>query len=155
MQISNLLEKEYDAMKECMAIEMKHAVESGKIGISVDLWSDKFRNISYLGMVAHYILWNEETKTANLSSCVLKLQEMDAHTPKTANVVHEQVISVLNEFDLQDNTDRIVFITDRGKNIMNACDGYARQSCFDHFINNVVGEMVKEIEAMRVNIAKV
>lgn len=114
LQLSNLLEKEYDSMKEVIAIELKNAIKLGKVGIAVDLWSDKFRNISYLGVVAHYIIWNNETKTANLLSRVLKLQEMDANETKTANVVHQQIVNVLSEFDLQDNTDRIVFITDRG-----------------------------------------
>lgn len=130
-------------------------MEIGKIGIAVDLWSDKFRNIHYMGMVVHYILWNEETQTSNLVSCVLKLEEMDVGVPKTADVVHEHIVAVLNEFDLHEKTDQIVFISDRGKNIVNACDGYQRNSCIDHFINNVVCDTVKEIEATRVNVVKV
>lgn len=142
-------------MREEIAMELKSAINTSKIGISVDLWSDKFRNISYLGVVAHYILYDDETKMPNLVSCVLKLEEMDAKISKTADVIHEHLVLILNEYDLQDSTDKIVFLSDRGKNIMNACDGYTRHSCLDHFINNVVCETVKEIEVMRVNVAKV
>lgn len=134
---------------------MKKAIEISKIAIAVDLWSDKFRNIHYMGMVAHYIVYNDDTKKSNLLARVLKLEEMEANVPKTADVVHEHIFAVLNEFDLQDETEQIVFISDRGKNIVNACDGYARHSCIDHFINNLVCEMVKKIETMRVDIIKV
>lgn len=134
---------------------MKHAIKTSKIAIAVDLWSDKFRNIHYLGMVAHYIVNNAETEKPNLVARVLKLQEMEAAVPKTATVVHDHIFAVLNEFDLQSNTDQIVFISDRGKNIVNACDGYTRHSCIDHFINNLVCEMVNEIEALRIDVIKV
>lgn len=108
-----------------------------------------------MGMVAHYTRWNEETKTSKLVSCLLKLEEMDSDVSKTADVIHDHIISVLNEFDLQNNTNRIVFISDHGKNVMNACDGYTRNSCIDHFINNVVCEMTKEIEETRSIVARV
>lgn len=136
-----------------IALEIKRAIETSKIAIAADLWSDKFRNIHYLGMVAHYIVCDEGTKP-NLVSRVLKLEEMEAAVPKTANAIHDHIFAVLNEFDLAENTGQIVFITDRGKNIVRACDGYARHSCLDHFINNVVCEMVKEIDAIRVAISK-
>lgn len=144
---------EYDELKEVIANEIKFAIESSKIGISIDLWSDKFRNIHYMGSVAHYIKWNEN-KTS-LVARLLKLQEMDAETPKSADILHERIVAMLHEFDLQDNADKIVFISDRGKNIVNSCDGYSRQSCIDHFVNNIVCEMSKEIETIRVNVIKV
>lgn len=135
---------------------MKRAIEAkSKIGIAVDLWSDKFRNIHYLGVVAHYIVWDEETKKPSLVNRMLAMKELEADVSKTADVLHNHIFEVLHEFNLQDDTDSIVFISDRGKNIVNACDGYSRNSCIDHFVNNVVCEMVKEIENTRINVAKV
>lgn len=106
-------------------------------------------------MTAQYIAFDEDTEKSNLVTRVLKLEEMEAGVSKTADVVHERIFSVLSEFDLQDHVDKIVFCSDRGKNIVNACDGYTRQSCLDHFINNLVGEMIKEIDSMRIDIIKV
>lgn len=135
---------------------MKRAIDMHcKIGIAVDLWSDKFKNIHYLGVVAHYIVWDEETNKPSLVTRLLALKELEADVSKTADVLHNYIFEVLHEFDLQNDTDSIVFISDRGKNIVNACDGYSRNSCFDHFVNNIVCDMVKEIEATRINIAKV
>lgn len=142
-------------MKEQIAQEIKLAMKSGKIGISLDLWSDKFRNIDYLGAIAHYIKYDEEQKKPYLVGRLLKIKAMDADEEKTAMVIHEHTVSILNEFDIQDDVDRIVYVSDRGKNIVNSCDGYARNSCLDHFINNIVCKMVKEIESIRVRVTKV
>lgn len=142
-------------MKEEVAQEIKVAMETGKIGISLDLWSDKFRNVTYMGSMAHYIIFNEDGKKPQLVTRLLKLQEMDSEEAKTADFLHNQMIAMLHEYDLQDKTDKIVFISDRGKNIVNSCDGYNRHSCMDHFINNIVCAMVKEIDSIRVNVCKV
>lgn len=149
------MEKEYEQLKEVIATELKTAIKNQKIGISMDLWSDQHRNIHYMGSVAHYMLFNKETGVPVLVSRLLKLEEMETDAPKTADLLHNHFMGVLHEFDIQDEYKRLVFITDRGKNIVNACDGYLRNSCIDHFINNVVCDMVKEIEAIRVNIVKV
>lgn len=93
--------------------------------------------MNYLGFTAHYILI--EDCTARLHSRALKLLALDdADGPKDANFVHNKFSEVLHEFDLYDNSHQIVFVTDRGKNMVNSLDGYDRHSCLDHFINNIV-----------------
>lgn len=108
-----------------------------------------------MGFTAHYVTYDEEEKKPNLLAPLLRLKGMDADETKTADVLHDHIVATLHEFDLQDQTEKIVFISDRGKNIVNSCDGYARNSCLDHFVNNVVCETVKEIDAIRVNVIKV
>lgn len=105
--------------------------------------------------MAHYVKDDEDEKKACLVNRMLKLKEMDSEETKTADVLHEHIVSMLHEFDIQDEVENIVFVSDRGKNVVNSCDGYARNSCFDHFINNVVHETVKDIESIRVNVIKV
>lgn len=154
-QVVHQLEKEYDPLKEKIAQEIKIALKSGKIGISMDLWSDRFRNIHYLGAIAHYIKYDDDEKKPYLVNRLIKLKAMDADETKTADVIHEHFVQMLSEFDIQDDVNKIVFVSDRGKNIVNSCDGYARNSCLDHFINNIVCDMVKEIETIRVHVIKV
>lgn len=149
------MEKQYELLKEAIANEVKEAIKHQRIGISIDLWSDKYRNVHYMGSVAHFVKWDKETGVPALVSRLLKLEELETDVPKTADLLHNHLLGVLNEFDLQDDYKNMVFITDRGKNIVNACDGYSRHSCIDHFINNIVCDTVKEIEALRVHIVKV
>lgn len=98
---------------------MKEAMKSGKIGISLDLWSDKFRNVTYMGSMAHYITYNEEEKKPQLVTRLLALTELDAEEAKTADFLHNHIVGMFHEFDLQDQPEKIVFISDRGKNIVN------------------------------------
>lgn len=148
--------KEYELLKEVIAIELKTAIKEGqKIGISTDLWSEKHTSTFYMGSVAHYVKLNDETKVPTLVSRLLKLEELEADTPKTADLLHNHFVGMLSDYDLQDDYKSIVIITDRGSNLVNAMDGYTRHSCMDHFINNIVCHVVKEIEGLRINIVKV
>lgn len=70
------MEKEYEQLKEVIAIELKTAIKSQKIGISIDLWTEKYRNINYMATIAHFILPNEE-KAPSLVSRLLKLEELE------------------------------------------------------------------------------
>lgn len=94
--------------------------------------------MNYLGITVHYILIEDES--ASLKSRVLKLRalDVDENQSKDANYIHNTFNEVLHEFDLYDNSHQIVFVTDHGKNMVNSVDGYKRNSCIDHFINNIV-----------------
>lgn len=133
---------------------MEAALKNSKIGIAADLWSDKFTNIHYLGMVAHYILRNQKTYKITLVTRELKLQAADE--PKTAELIKQQVADALVQFNLNEKNEQIVFITDRGKNMANAVkQDFVRRSCIDHFINNIIEHCSKKVENTRINVIKV
>ncbi len=38
-----------------MGVELRNAARQGFLAISPDMWSDKFKQNSYLGLTAHYV----------------------------------------------------------------------------------------------------
>lgn len=148
----------YEETKVRIVDEIKTALKHSKIGITADLWSETFTNIQYLGLVAHYISHDKETNKPSLMTRDLKLQALDADQPKTAEVLNEAVNLILKEFSLDDSEKKIVFITDRGKNIANAVKkDFVRRSCIDHFINNVTEHCCREqfVNNQRIHVIKV
>lgn len=165
-------------MKLQIVDEMKAALQYSKIGIAMDMWLDKVKfyvhfntyelcnylfailrleqvtNVNYLGVTAHYIAIDD--CTARLHSRALKLFALDnMDGPKDAEFVHNTFSQILHEFDLYDSSHQIVFITDRGKNMVNSLDGYERNSCVDHFINNIVEHMCGAIATLKTNVARI
>lgn len=110
--------------------------------------------MNYLGVTAHYIAI--EDCTARLHSRALKLFALDnVDGPKDAAFVHNTFSLILHEFDLYDSSHQIVFITDRGGNMVNSLDGYERNSCVDHFINNIVEHICGPITVLKSNVARI
>lgn len=113
-------------------------------------------HVNYLGVTAHYILILIEDDSASLQSRALKLLALDSEDgPKDANFIHNQFNAILHEFDLYDHSHQIVFVTDRGKNIVNSLDGYDRNSCMDHFINNIVEHVCEEVGSLKSNVSRI
>lgn len=113
-----------------------------KVAIALDLWQDNIRKVHHLGATAHYLKRDESTDKLELVSRILKLWPMDADLPKDAARVNDAINEVLAEFDLLQHKDELEFITDRGGNLVNSLDGYARRNCLNHFINNLAKEAI-------------
>lgn len=108
-----------------------------KVAIGLDIWTDSVKNHSHLGATVHYLKINADTTQLQLLSRVLKLWPMDSRVPKDAANCNDAINELLSEFDLMVVKDEIIFITDRGGNLVNALEGYSRHNCINHFINNV------------------
>lgn len=137
LQIKNNVKKHYEKVKEEIALELKSALQYSKIGIAIDLWQDNVTHVHHLGCTAHYFVRNEDTDILQLVSRVLRLWPFDAELPKDADRVNEAMNEVLVEYDLLQHKGELIFMTDRGLNVINSLDGFSRFSCLIHFINNV------------------
>lgn len=42
-------------IRECEGVELRNAVKQGCLAIGPDMWKDKFKQNSYLGLTAHYV----------------------------------------------------------------------------------------------------
>lgn len=130
------------------------AIKRSKIGIAVDLWHDKVTNVTYFGFAAHYIVWNEG-KAPELKSRALRLIATDANMEKNASLLSELIRQVLCEYDLFEDRDSVVFISDRGANIVKSLEDFLRLSCIAHFFNNIVCKACDEITTLKTNVVRI
>lgn len=144
--MKNNIGSQYTKRKEDIAIEMKAALKFSKVTIALDLWQETMSNVHHLGATAHYLTKHETTGELKLNSRILKLWPMDAQLPKDAPRVNDAINEILVEYDLLQFKDDLVFVTDRGGNLVNSLDGYDRRNCLNHFINNVAKEAITRSE---------
>ncbi|KAG8091272.1 hypothetical protein GUJ93_ZPchr0011g27031 [Zizania palustris] len=118
--------------------------------ITYDIWTSQHQNTSYLSVVAHY-LDNER----QLNKRVIGFKLMQSHT---GSAIAEQILEVLQEFNLQD---RIVSITlDNASanttamqilepQLQSYIGGYViHQRCICHIINLITQAGMREIDAL-------
>lgn len=56
-------------------------------------------------------------------------------------MIEAEIEKLLSEFKLDTLRDSIVFVSDRGSNIVKALNDYYSINCAAHLLNNLVGEM--------------
>lgn len=65
------------------------------------------------------------------------------------------IMDILVECDLYINLDKIVFVSDRGADLVAALSGYSRYFCIAHMLNNIVAHASVPIEDLIAQISKV
>lgn len=103
--------------------------------ISLDIWTDDFKQQSYICLIVHYI-----DDDFNLKKRVIANEYMSSKLKKDHAYILEIVNRLLKEFEIED-TSKIVFVTDRGSNMVSALMVYNHISCSLHFLSNVVKQM--------------
>lgn len=112
--------------------------------ISVDMWIDDYRRIPYIGITCQFL--EEKENELVLHDRVLCVRAVSVDETKTGEFIFAEVVKVMMEFSLLEafNAGKIVVITDRGKNIINAFKNKNdRINCFIHLINNIVQSCCK------------
>lgn len=115
--------------------------------ISIDGWSDKYKKNHYFGVSIHYI--SSEDGELVLNDRTLLLRELDDDEKKDGEYVKRKIDEYLEEFELLRNIDKIVFVTDRGTNMITSLRSNNRIHCFAHLINNTVEKMLKDIPSVK------
>jgi hypothetical protein len=90
------------------------------------------RKINYLGVTVHYIA------NGKLEDRVLCTREFDSDMKKTGDNIKIEIIKILRSFDLYNIIDKVVFMTDRGSNIVAELRQFTRLSCSAHILNTVL-----------------
>lgn len=106
--------------------------------LSVDIWTDSYRAVSYLGAKVHYITDDFELITRVI--CNQAINENDSHN--AFNII-TQVRGVLDNYGIAEDSDKLMFMTDRGPNIKAAFGNHGffdRMFCFIHFICGIIKE---------------
>lgn len=103
-----------------------------------DLWTDDHRKISYMCVTLHYVDDNFE-----LHSRIIANRYVETDTGKTWDIILRDLKNIFYEYGLDDTQiKRIIFVTDRGTNIVKALNFYTRLNCMDHFIHKVVEKIM-------------
>lgn len=110
-------------------------VEGPGGAISLDIWTDDFQKFQYLGVLAHFINENGQFNTRLIAN-----KALDVNESKTGTYLRAQILTILNDYGIDPMKTNVVFVTDRGANIIKALEPYQRHNCGPHFINNVVNE---------------
>jgi hypothetical protein len=100
-------------------------------GLTTDMWTERFTQTSYITLTAHYI-----TSDWNIVERVLSTREFDPELRHTAVNIKEAVDNILQDFNL--DISKVVFVTDRGANVLASMKDRKHLSCCDHMINTVL-----------------
>lgn len=132
--ISNNIKLKADRVRDKLKLQLNEVYKEYKsIPMTIDIWSDKYKHISYVGITAHF--YDGEW---NLCDQYIGLQPLDADETKDHVYVREMTGLILDKYELKDKLSDLVFVSDRGGNVCASLSGSIRLNCMTHFINNVV-----------------
>lgn len=137
--ISRNLKETAERLRETVSEEVKNVFRKVGGALTVDLWTDSYRKMNYMGVTAHYI--NYEGK---LEDRVLCTRNFESEIKKTGENIRLELIKILRSFDLFSAVNNIVFVTDRGPNIVAALRQYKRLSCSAHILNTVLEHTTRD-----------
>lgn len=114
--------------------------------ISLDCWTDKTRRATFFGLTIHYL--SLENGRLEMNDRVLVIRELTAEK-KDGDLLKEKVIEYVNEFELMPYIENnIVFVSDRGSNIVKAMSSFQHINCFAHMIHNTTEKMLEKNETV-------
>lgn len=121
-------------LKHSLYEKVRNVVRNTGAALTTDLWTDSFKRISYMVMTMHFIDANV------LRDQILCLVPLSFTQKKTGDYLASVTRVQLEKIGLFEFSHKLVFVTDRGKNLINAFSllNIDRLSCFDHLLNNTV-----------------
>lgn len=147
--VKGQVEKFAGDMKSKITNYFRQALEyTGGFSATTDLWSDDFKNNTYICLTAHINLF--ENKKIVSKRFIMHLNKFDAIT-KSGPLLEKEIIEIFEEFGVSEQClkSRVVFVTDRGPNIKLALNKFQRIYCFAHIVNNIVEDMCKHADVKK------
>lgn len=113
-----------------------------------DLWSDDYRQKSYITVTAIVPLLGENE--IKFERYIIGVQEVK-EAVKTKEVIESHILGILLSygFSESDVKSSIYFVTDRGSNFKTT-DKFKRANCFAHMLHNIVKAMCKDTEFVEI-----
>lgn len=105
----------------------------------MDCWLDNAKKKTFFGFTVHFL--TEEKNEFQLHDRILATRELHAES-KSGEYLLGQILDILREFNLDAFAQEIVFVSDRGSNIIKALRTYENNNCFAHMIHNTVCNML-------------
>lgn len=131
-----------EKIKSQIKADLQKAIQTiGGFSCTLDLYTDRFRSISYLGITAKMNILEKE--------CVIQKEyvvHLNYIRETNGNAIRMELERIFNEYGITSEHIRnnITWISDRGGNIRNTLGSCERINCFAHLINNVVEKMCKD-----------
>lgn len=130
---SRRLKKCAEDTRQSIIPELQSQMTDCNGAVTLDFWTDDFRKVGYLCVTLHYI--NTEWQ---LKERVLCTAEWDSTLRKTADNIRPALIQALREFGLEEFFPKLMYITDKGSNIVAALRTVTRLNCAAHNLNTVL-----------------
>ncbi|CAF5095494.1 unnamed protein product, partial [Rotaria sp. Silwood1] len=127
--ITREINQQANDIREHLGVILRKAAKQECLAVSPDLWSDKFKQNSSLGLTAHFV--DDQHILHFIDLCCEPYNEID----KTAG---NSITAALSRFGLDQLMDKITFVCDRGSNLIKALEDYQVVHCFPHRLNNVL-----------------
>lgn len=131
--ISRRVTKYAEDIRQSIIPELREQMSEYNGAVTLDMWTDDYRKISYLCHTIHYINSKWE-----LVERVLSTSEWDSTLRKTSDNIKPAIIQALRRYSIEDFFTKLVYVTDRGSNIVAALRSVTRLSCAAHILNTVL-----------------
>lgn len=132
--VSRNLNKLSGVSKEMTKSILKTHFDAGfDLAMSTDIWQDQYKRISYFCITVHFFDQNEK----KLVDFILATTAMESGRKKDHVHLRQIIDEKLNDYDLLQHIDKLVFVRDRGGNIRLALKDTTRLNCFPHFCHNI------------------
>lgn len=141
-------------LRDELKVQLDAALSKTSLSCTTDVWSDKIRHVSYLGVTAHFADV-DEVGNIRLHTKMLGLKPFDSEKKKDGKAINKVLRSILDEYDLDEHRYQITFVTDRGGSMITGLNEYKRNSCLAHFINNITHAAVKQVEKTITKVSKI
>lgn len=127
--INHVAQNLRDEVKE----ELRKTVYNWGGAVTLDMWTEDFKKNSYLCMTIHYVDDNWD-----LIERVLHTTVWDSNLKKTGENIKSVVIQNLEKYGLGEQFQSLIYVTDRGPNMVAALKNNVRLSCIAHILNNIL-----------------
>jgi uncharacterized protein involved in tolerance to divalent cations len=117
--------------KDVVQPEIEACIKKWGGASTTDMWTESYTQSSYITVTVHYV-----TENWNLVERVLATREFDPEARHTGVNIRKAVLEILTEFTIP--PEKLVFVTDRGANVLAALKEYKHLSCCDHIINTIL-----------------
>lgn len=139
--VSNKIKKRARNLRLTLTNVLNNQFSNVGGAILLDIWTDDYRKIDYLGITVHYINDSFEHNVRIIACTALSIEKR-----KTGEYLRKKITHVLNFYGIN-LSKNVVFVTDRGSNVKKALEDYPRQNCANHFISNTVNEGLSTVRA--------
>ena len=131
--VSRNLKKCADDIREKLIPILREQVTESNAAATLDMWTDDYKKVAYLCVTLHYI-----NKKWELKERVLCTAEWDSTLRKTGEHLRAATQQILRKFNLGEFYNKLVYVTDRGSNIVAALSNATRLSCGVHILSTVL-----------------
>lgn len=143
------IENKVDLAKKKVKAKLQEAYRVfGGFSCTSDLWSDDYRQKSYITVTANVPLLGENE--IKFERYIIGVEEVK-EAVKTKEVIESHILGMLLSygFSESDVKSSIYFVTDRGSNFKST-DKFKRANCFAHMLHNIVKAMCKDNELVEI-----